>query len=445
MFPPARRKRLITVAALVTVISLTAACSGKSGSSSATASGAAAAPKGDILVLTNRTDLVDDGTFAGYATKFKAKYPDVNVKFEGIKDYEGEVRTRMSTADYGDVLAIPNAIAPAQLPDFFEPLGKLTDLESTYRFIKAQSYEGTTYGIPMLANTQGIVYNKKLWTAAGITTAPKSSDEFLKDLQTVKDKNPDTVPLYTNYKDGWPLTQWESNRGEISADPEFNNKMALDDSPWAAGKDHFVIDSLLFDAVNKQLTEADPTTTNWEESKALLGTGKVSAMVLGSWAIVQMQKAAVDAGGAATDIDYMPFPSQKDGKFYAIVGGDYNWAINVNSKVKPAARAWIDWFNNESGFADAQGALSPLKDGPNPATLANFKALDVTFIEENPGQPGKESLLNDIDKASEIGLFNADYRQRIVNAARGASSETKQQIFDDLNSKWKAARAATTK
>ena len=57
---------------------------------------------------------------------------------------------------------------------------------------------------------------------------------------------------------------------------------------------------------------------------------------------------------------------QKDGKFYAIVGGDYAQAINVNSKHKAAARAWIDWFNTESGFADAQGGLSPLIDAKAP-------------------------------------------------------------------------------
>jgi raffinose/stachyose/melibiose transport system substrate-binding protein len=270
---------------------------------------------------------------------------------------------------------------------------------------------------------------------------PTTSEEFLKDLKAIKDKDPSVVPLYTNYKDGWPLTQWESHRGEISADPESDNKLGQDDAPWAAGTDHFVIDSLLYDAVNQKLTEADPTTTNWEESKNLIATGKVSAMTLGSWAIAQMQKAATDAGNPATDIGYMPFPHQTDGKFYATVGGDYAQAINVNSKHKEAARAWIDWFNTESGFADAQGGLSPLIDSKAPSTLADFETLGVEYVLQNPAPAGKESLVNDIDKQAEIGLFAPEYRQRLVDSARGASSETKQQIFDDLNAKWAAARA----
>lgn len=447
MFPPARRTRLLAVAAVASLISLTTACAGGGDAipadtaSSTGGSAAAAAPSGDITVLTWRTDLVTDGTFDKYKAAFEAKYPEVKVSFEGITDDEGEVKTRMNTTDYGDVLAIVNTITPAQMPDFFEPLGDAAEMEKTYRFLTPKIFDGKVYGIPVVGNTQGIVYHKKMWAAAGITAVPTTSEEFLKDLKAIKDKDPSVVPLYTNYKDGWPLTQWESHRGEISADPEFDNKLGQDDAPWAAGTDHFVIDSLLYDAVNQKLTEVDPTTTNWEESKNLIATGKVSAMTLGSWAIAQMQKAATDAGNPATDIGYMPFPHQTDGKFYATVGGDYAQAINVSSKHKEAARAWIDWFNTESGFADAQGGLSPLIDSKAPSTLADFETLGVEYVLQNPAPAGKELLVNDIDKQAEIGLFAPEYRQRLVDSARGASSETKQQIFDDLNATWAAARA----
>ena len=33
------------------------------------------------------------------------------------------------------------------------------------------------------------------------------------------------------------------------------------------------------------------------------------------------------------------------------------------------------------------------------------------------------------------------YRKRIVDAARGQGDETKEDIFADLNARWKAARA----
>jgi ABC-type glycerol-3-phosphate transport system substrate-binding protein len=69
---------------------------------------------GDIKVVTWRTDLVEDGTFDKYAKEFQKTYPDVNVTFEGITDYAGEMLTRMSTTNYGDVIGIP-AIAGVYL------------------------------------------------------------------------------------------------------------------------------------------------------------------------------------------------------------------------------------------------------------------------------------------------------------------------------------------
>jgi hypothetical protein len=190
--------------------------------------------------------------------------------------------------------------------------------------------------------------------------------------------------------------------------------------------------------VQKGLTEDDPTTTNWEQSKADLGSGKIATMMLGSLAITQMQEKAADPA----DIGYMPFPIQANNVFHSTAGGDYKNAINVNSENKDAAKAWLMWFADKSGYATSQGGLSPRLDGPVPDTLKDFEAAGVEYIELAPPPVGKESLVNDIDTEAEIGLFAPDYRQRIVDAGRGATDETKQQIFDELNKKWAEARAS---
>lgn len=432
------------VAATTTLAFTLAACSSsseepdsESPASSTSTSASASDVSGDITVLTNRTDLVDT-VFQDYKSEFEAAYPDVNVTFEGITDYEGEVATRMSTADYGDVLLIPNSVSASDFPDFFEPLGSVEELSETYRFIASEAnFDGQSYGIAITGNANGIVYNKKVWADAGITDIPTTPEEFQADLQMIAD-NTDAIPLYTNYADGWPLTQWESNRGGVTGNANAVNELADTDTPWAEGMDHYIIDSLIFDAVEAGNTEPDPTTTNWEQSKADLGAGKIGAMALGSWAIVQMQEAAENPD----DIGYMPFPNQVDGNFNSVISGDYKNAINVNSQNKDAASAWLYWFANDSGYATDQGGIAPRLDGPTPETLKDFETANVQYIELTPPAVGKESLVNDIDSESEIGLWSPEYRQNIVDAARGARDESKEQIFDDLNSRWAAARAS---
>ena len=425
-------KKLIMGVAALAATALLAGCSG-----SAPADDGKVA--GEITVLTNRTDIVDT-VFTDYAAEFEKAYPGTSVKFEAIADYESDVSTRLSSGSYGDVLLIPNTVTKAQLPQFFEPLGTIDELGETYRFVTEMAYEDNAYGVAVTGNAQGIVYNKNVWEAAGITELPTTPDEFLAALELVKDKT-DATPYYTNYNDGWPLSQWEGNRA-ATGDADASITLVESDAPWAEGEYHEVADGLLFDIVANGLSEEDPATTDWESSKAGLGSGAISSMVLGSWALTQMQDAAVTAGGNADDIGYLAFPSAVDGQSYSTIGGDYKNAISLSSTNKATARAWIDWFAQESGFAGDQGGLSPVVDGPDPETLTEFTASGVEYLELTPVPTDKATWENDIISESEIDLWGQIYRQKIVDVARGAAEGDKASTFEALNKAWSEARAS---
>jgi ABC-type glycerol-3-phosphate transport system substrate-binding protein len=403
--------------------------------------GSAASPtdpnsvSGNITVLTNRTDLVDDGTMKKYAAQFNQLYPKVHVTFEGITDYEGEVKTRMNTDNYGDVLLIPNSVVTDDYPKFFAPLGSAAQLSQKYNYTDKAKVGDDVYGIAGFAFINGFVYNKDVWSQAGITAWPTTPDEFLADLQAIKTKTGAT-PYYTNYKDGWPLSSWSSVVGSVTCDPAANDDLATAD-PWAAGQDLNVGDTLLYNIVHEKLSEADPTTTNWEDSKGLIATGKIATMWLGSWAIVQMQDAARKAGKDPSEIGYMPFPYQVNGHFCSVVAPDYQYAINVHSKNKPAARAWLDWIIDKSDTAQVNQAVSALKTAPLPDTMAPFTAAGVQFITLSQAKSG---LVSKIDNDSEVGIGKPDYRQNLVDVARGAAGGSLAAIFADLSKRWHAAQ-----
>lgn len=430
-------KKLIAAVAglLVPFLALTGC-----GTTAATPSGSSSTPDqvaGELKVLTNRTDLVQDGTFEKYASDFKALYPNVTVTFEGITDYEGQVAIRLNTKDYGDVLALPRSVKASQLSTFFEPIGDQAELAKQFRYTAEHAADGKVYGLATGGNANGIVYNKKVFAAAGITALPKTPAEFITALQAIEDKT-DAIPLYTNYKDGWPLSQWFGNLGSASGSKDANSALVADDAPWTEGKDVQVIDSLLYDVVSQKLTESDPLTTNWEKSKTLIGTGKVATMVLGSWAVSQMQAAAKTAGGSADDIGYMAFPvTAPDGKQYAVNGGDYAFAVNVNSASKPAAKAFVEWFATKSGYAAAQGMVSADLNAELPANLKDLSANNVQLL-ELAQDPKLDELVNE----SQIDLTGNLYRQKLVDIARGAAAGDKASYFADLNAKWAKARAA---
>ncbi|MFJ4835802.1 ABC transporter substrate-binding protein [Streptomyces sp. NPDC088747] len=428
-------------AALLTAAMLTVA--GCSGGGSPNTDETAAAPvkpddaSGDITVLTNRTDLIQDGTMKKYAAEFNRTYPEVKVKFEGLTDYEGEVKIRMNTKDYGDVLLIPSVIAQGDYPKFFAPLGDTSSMKDTYRFTDKTDVDGKTYGIATFGTANGFVYNKALWKKAGITQWPTTTRQFLDDLKAVKEKTGST-PYYTNFKDGWPLsTPWTNSAGSVSCDSQAWNQLAETDKPWAKGSDLNTLDTLLYDIVHEKLSEKDPATTNWESSKTLLAKGKVGSMMLGSWAITQMQDAAEKAGENPDDIGFMPTPAQKSGTFCSTLASDYQQAVNIHSDHKSAARAWIDWFTERSGYAAKEGAVSVLKAEGMPDTLKDYIDNDVKLVERSAS---KTAEVNDIDNAAEIGLEKPDYRQKLVDIARGSVDGSLDDYFDDLNKRWSEAK-----
>ena len=51
-----------------------------------------------------------------------------------------------------------------------------------------QMYEGTVYGVPYTAGVSGgIVYNKAVFEAAGITEMPKTPEDFIAALKQIKE------------------------------------------------------------------------------------------------------------------------------------------------------------------------------------------------------------------------------------------------------------------
>ncbi|MFI5531290.1 extracellular solute-binding protein [Kitasatospora sp. NPDC051853] len=426
------RRGWVAVAAATMVVLTACSSNGGSGATSVpTVNSDPAKVSGSITVLTNRTDQLGDGTLDKYAAEFTKLYPNVKVKFEGMKDYEGEVKIRMNTENYGDVLPIPSDLSIAQFPTFFSPLGEAAELSQQYQWTDYSTVSNKVYGIANYGTVTGFVYNKKVWAEAGVTEWPKTPEEFVTALKAIKAKGAAT-PYYTNYHDGWPLRQWTDAVSSPSCDPKAKDAMATTPLPWTSGNDIFTIDSLLYSVVSEKLSETDPTTTNWDNSKVLLATGKVGSMYLGSWSISQVRDAATKAGANPDDIGYMPFPSTT-GKPCTVLQPDYKYAINKHSKNQEAARAWIDWFVNKSGAARNEQGISSVKGTELPSALKPFTKKGVQMIGQNQEQLAK---VKKIDKGAEINLDAPDYRQKLVDIARGAAPGDQKSYFAELNKKW---------
>ncbi|WP_459786182.1 extracellular solute-binding protein [Blautia stercoris] len=126
----------------------------------------------------------------------------------------------------------------------------------------------------------GVAYNKAVWKEAGITELPKTSDEFIDDLKTIKEKT-DAIPLYTNFAAGWTMGVWNDYVGIASnGDPDYKNNILLHTkNPFTKNEensDPYAVYYTLYTAVADKLVEEDPASSDWESSKTQKSTKKTS-------------------------------------------------------------------------------------------------------------------------------------------------------------------------
>lgn len=385
----------------------------------------------EVSFLTFRTDIMDK--LNNIAKEFNKVYPNIKVKYNGVNDYETSVLTMLSsTKKWGDIMMIPH-IEKNVVGDYFVPLGQTDVLSNDYNFMNTWSNGGLTYGIPSTGNAYGLIYNKKVFSDAGITTLPKTPSEFINALNLIK-ANTKAIPLYTNYADEWPMSCWDAYIGICATgDATYvNQKMVHQSNPFSNYKDGegtYSVYKILYDAVNFGLTEEDYTTTSEMASYGMLNKGEIGCMAFGSWACIQ----AMDAGENRDDIGYMPFPMTINGTQYTAIGPDYSYGINKYSSYSKrlASEIYIKWLTEYSQYATSEGGLPIYKNESLPEL---YKSLsDVVMLEDAPAKSGEEDLFDQLNFETEL-CFNANGNSKVQEIVECAFDKTK--TFDEIMSKW---------
>lgn len=394
----------------------------------------------ELKVLSQRTDL-EDTKLAEYAKAFNELYPNITISYETITDYAEQALLRVSQADW-DIMMIP-AVDKNELPTYFVPFGTLEEMNEEVRFANTWLYDNQVYGVASTGNASGIVYNKAVFEAAGITGLPATPDEFLAALQAIKD-NTDAIPLYTNYAAGWTMGgQWDSYITGTTGDSTYQNQKMLHDAApfrdYGDASHPYALYKILYDAVAMGLTEDDYSTTDWEGSKGMINNGEIGCMALGSWAFTQMQ----EAGDNPQDIGYMPFPVSVDGKQYASAGADYSYGINAQSSDdnKKAAMLYVKWLTEESGFSYSEGGIPIDLSGEYPELYAAFDGIE--YVTDEAALPGEETLKDELNAESEL-MINAGGDKKVMEIVEHADSGdmTFDEIMESWNKAWSDAQAS---
>jgi N,N'-diacetylchitobiose transport system substrate-binding protein len=334
---------------IATAVALTA-CGSSSNNSSDTAgssTGPASGAGKTITVWNMQGDLTDDTMKAINDEFTKETGAQVKVETQEWADIATKVTTALATDTPPDVVELGNTDVP-----LFANSGGLADLTDKKDELQQggtwldglagpATVDGKLYGVPAFAATRAVIYNKKMWAEAGVTTAPTTYDELTADLDKIKAKfgnQKDFSPFYLPGKYWYDGLQWVWDAGgDVAAKDGDNWKGTLSDSAAVQGLQDFKT----FQNAYSTKASASINTTGTgqpDQDKDIFAAGKTSAVVGNAWEIGVIEQDNPKLKDA--DLGTFPFPG-KSGNSQPVMLAGSDWGIAAKSQNQDLAETWV--------------------------------------------------------------------------------------------------------
>lgn len=349
-----------------------------------------------ITFETHRTDMADS-TIKELADKYNKENPNIKIEIEAVKDSDNIMKTRAAAGELPDLSDIPANTPVNDLPLYYAPLDDLGfTKDNLYGYEFGVSSDGKLYGLNQSINYSGIIYNKKAFKDARITSVPRTLDEFYAACEKLKAKG--IIPFASNFKDKWPLQQFGDSfviAIEMTGDNEYKNTLINTDLFSNPKGIKFAFD-FLRNMKEKGYLESDLMSTNWDSMKKDHASGKIAMTCLGTWYPVQL----VQNGANKEDIGMFPFPGVK----VLSQSGDYRFGIFKNSEHIKETKDFLKWLYEDQKYQKALNIVSPLKEAKisDPA-IAELTSFGLSYLQMKPSSPEVDEAI----KVSQIDFSQA--------------------------------------
>lgn len=280
---------------------------------------------------------------------------------------------------------------------------------------------GKVIGVPALVDNLALIYNKKLFDAAGLAypTDQWSWDDFRAAAKKLTDKNTNTYGTAYSVSGGeettwhlWPMLWQHGGRILDGTKPAFNSPAGV------AG-----LETLRQIAVDDKSMYLDQTD---EKTAPLFNGGHLAMMISGPWTLLEIKDARLSYG-----VSLLP---GYNGDHQTVSGPDL-WALFDHSDVNRAgaSRDFIKWLTSAQVDARWNLAVGNLPLRTSEKTTPEFAA----YVKEYPGgQKFFDNLANAKQARPTVPGYEEMSRNvgdAIAKVLQGAA--TPQQALDDAAKK----------
>lgn len=377
-------RRGIAAAVLATAIAVSAsACGSSGGSGSGSASGANAGPV--TITWWDTSDATNEApTYKALVAQFEQANPTIKVNYVSVPFANAQTKfTAAAAAGKGapDVLRSDVGWTPG-----FAQQGFLVPLDGTPaaadkaafepQLIQQATYQGKLYGMPEVTDTLGLMYNKALFTKAGITAAPKTWDELKADAALVKQK--DGVDGFAFNPASYYAMPFLYGEGTDMLDT--TSKKLEFNSPAAIKGINTLKDLIASPGVSK----LDTTPNGYTNIMDAFESGKVASIIQGPWETTNVFKGA--SFSDKSNLGIAAVPAGSAGKAGAPIGG-HNLVAYAGSDAAHQAAA-------EKFIAFMTSAASQTTIATKNATLPTRQDAYTSAVTANPGIAGFQAILS---------------------------------------------------
>jgi alpha-glucoside transport system substrate-binding protein len=325
-------------------------------------------------------------SFQAVLDGFKAKFPDVRVRYDPAGD---NVPTVLGTAVEGGrppdlaTVAQPGVIAEFQKKGALEPLDfAKSTVGDNYPadFVKLGTIRGKLYSFVFKgANKSTVWFNVSAFRNAGVSP-PKTWDEFLKDAKTLKASG---VPAYSlGGADGWTLTDLFENLYLRQAGPDRYDRLATHELKWTDASVKTTLKTMaqvLGDTSNIAGGKSGALQTEFPKSVENVFSDPPKAAMVIEGDFVPGVVASKTKLERKTGYDVFPFPAVGDAANAVVGGGD----SLVLFKDTPAGRELVKYLAGPEAaeiWVRRGGFSSPNKNVPESAYPDEITRTTATAI-----------------------------------------------------------------
>lgn len=385
-----------------------------------------------IAYLTSTTKFKD--VQKEMADKLKTN-ENITVEFQIVPDdqYITLVKSRLASGEVPDVL---DYNFPTQNTSDLGASKNMEDLSNepwvarlnNAKLVKDPD-DGKIYALPRESSTffGACYYNKKVLSSVGIENPqPKTYDEFLQILETIKTKGNGVVPFYASNKDNWTTQIFMTLGVPIALYPNDKStwdKLLANQMKWSDIPEFKEILNDYLDLYKKGYVNKDNLSATYDMAKEAVATGKAAMILNGEWAATDIMAKWPDTELGAFII---PFKDKLMIGTGAYVQGVF---VPKNGKQVENAKKFLDlwsqpeyqnmfWAKNPGfpGFKDVEGGtvlpfVKALVDNyittgnycyqindPMGAASGSFNDLWNYYIEMTTGNSTPEQVLEKYDR-----------------------------------------------